>query len=213
MTIAKFDAAMAACPLVAILRGLKPDEAVEMGEALVEAGFTIIEVPLNSPQPFESIARLVEALPDNILLGAGTVLTTDDVSRLADAGGQLMVSPNTAPDVISAAAAKGMISLPGFATPTEAFAALDAGATGLKLFPADGCQPGYIKAIRAVLPADLKILAVGGVNTTNMQPWVDAGAAGFGLGSSLYKAGRSVEDVAVAARAHVAAVRETGLCA
>ena len=208
----KFTAAMAACPLVAILRGLQPDEAVEVGLALVENGFHIIEVPLNSPQPFVSIARLVDALPDHILLGAGTVLNTGDVEQLADAGGQLMVSPNTVPAVIAAAAAKGMVTLPGFATPTEGFAALDAGATGLKLFPTDGYPPSYIKAVRAVLPAGLPILAVGGVNTENMQPWVDMGASGFGLGSSLYQAGRSAEETGIRAKAHVDAVRATGLC-
>ena len=211
MSAAKLEAALKVCPLVAILRGVKPDEAADMGHALVEAGFSIIEVPLNSPDPFISIATMVDVLPDEILIGAGTVLSTDDVAKLADAGGQLMVSPNTNPAVIAASAAAGMASLPGFSTVTEAFTALEAGATGLKLFPTDGYPPSYLKAISAVLPKGVGLFPVGGVNTTNMQPWVDNGAAGFGLGSSLYKAGRSVEDVAEAARAHVAAVRETGL--
>jgi len=213
MNDTKLAAAMAACPLVAILRGLQPHEAVEIGTALVEAGFRIIEVPLNSPDPFTSISLMADALPADVVIGAGTVLTDEQVARLADAGGELVVSPNTDAAVIRAAAARGMYCLPGFVTPSEAFLALDSGATGLKLFPADSFSPAYLKAMRAVLPADVPVLPVGGISTDNMNEWVAVGAAGFGLGSSLYKAGLSVEEVATRARAHVAAVRETELVA
>jgi len=191
-----FETAFAQCPLVAILRGLRPDEAPAIGAALVGAGFTLIEVPLNSPEPFESISRLVKGLSGMAIVGAGTVLTVEDVNRLADAGGQLCVSPNTNPAVIRAAVGQGMVVLPGYYTPSEAFAALDAGAAGLKLFPADGAPPAMLKAHRAVLPQDTKVLAVGGINTANMAEWKAAGADGFGLGSNLYRPGKSAADVA-----------------
>jgi len=191
-----FETAFAQCPLVAILRGLRPDEAPAIGAALVGAGFTLIEVPLNSPEPFESISRLVKGLSGMAIVGAGTVLTVEDVNRLADAGGQLCVSPNTNPAVIQAAVGQGMVVLPGYYTPSEAFAALDAGAAGLKLFPADGAPPAMLKAHRAVLPQDTKVLAVGGINTANMAEWKAAGADGFGLGSNLYRPGKSAADVA-----------------
>jgi len=203
-----FDAAFARCPLIAILRGLKPDEAVPVGEALIDAGFTLIEVPLNSPDPLESIARLGQAADGRAMIGAGTVLSEADVAAVAEAGGTLIISPNTNAAVIRASAARGLVSLPGIATPSEAFAALDAGATALKLFPAEGSSPVVLKAMRAVLPGSVRILPVGGIAPDNMQPWRDAGAAGFGLGSALYKPGYSAADVHARAQAFIAALAE-----
>ena len=203
-----FDAAFARCPLIAILRGLKPDEAVPVGEALIDAGFTLIEVPLNSPDPLESIARPSAAWPRRAMIGAGTVLSEADVAAVAEAGGTLIISPNTNAAVIRASAARGLVSLPGIATPSEAFAALDAGATALKLFPAEGSSPVVLKAMRAVLPGSVRILPVGGIAPDNMQPWRDAGAAGFGLGSALYKPGYSAADVHARAQAFIAALAE-----
>ncbi len=205
---AQFEKAFAACPLVAVLRGLTPAEAPAIGDALVEAGFTLIEVPLNSPDPFESIALLAKRLGDRAIIGAGTVLTTDNVARVADAGGTLIVSPNTDTAVIRASVAAGLISLPGYFTPSEGFAALAAGAHGLKLFPAEGAAPAYLKAQRAVLPKDAKVLAVGGITPETMQTWRDAGADGFGLGSNLYRAGKPAADVARDARQFVQAMKE-----
>jgi len=205
---AQFAKAFTTCPLVAVLRGLTPAEAPAIGDALVEAGFTLIEVPLNSPDPFESIALLAKRLGDRAIIGAGTVLTTDNVARVADAGGTLIVSPNTDTDVIRASVAAGLISLPGYFTPSEGFAALAAGAHGLKLFPAEGAAPAYLKAQRAVLPKDAKVLAVGGITPETMQTWRDAGADGFGLGSNLYRAGKSAADVARDARQFVQAMKE-----
>jgi 2-dehydro-3-deoxyphosphogalactonate aldolase len=205
---AQFATAFAACPLVAVLRGLTPAEAPAIGDALVEAGFTLIEVPLNSPDPFESIALLAKRLGTRAIIGAGTVLTTDNVARVADAGGTLIVSPNTDTDVIRASVAAGLISLPGYFTPSEGFAALAAGAHGLKLFPAEGAAPAYLKAQRAVLPKDAKVLAVGGITPETMQTWRDAGADGFGLGSNLYRAGKSAAEVANAAQHFIAALKE-----
>lgn len=206
--IAEFDAAFAQCPLIAILRGLTPDEAVPVGEALIEAGFTLIEVPLNSPDPLESIARLARAAQGRAMVGAGTVLREADVAAVAAAGGSLIISPNTNIGVIGAAAARGLVSLPGVATPSEAFAALDAGATALKLFPAEGSSPAVLKAMCAVLPKSLRILPVGGIAPDSMQPWFDAGAAGFGLGSALYKPGFSAAEVRACAKAFVAALAQ-----
>jgi 2-dehydro-3-deoxyphosphogalactonate aldolase len=191
------------CPLVAIIRGVTPDEVVAIGEALFEAGLRIIEVPLNSPQPLDSIGRLAKALGDRALIGAGTVLDPADVTRIRDIGGRLIVSPSTDTEVIAATAAAGMVSSPGFFTPSEAFQALKAGATGLKLFPAEAVTPAFVKAQRAVLPKDVPLLVVGGVTPTNMRPWLDAGANGFGLGSGLYKPGQSPAEVAAQARAYV----------
>lgn len=202
-----FATAFAELPLVAILRGLRPDEALAVGDALLDAGFTLIEVPLNSPDPFDSIARLVKHCGDRALVGAGTVLTTDDVARLADAGGKLSISPNTDTGVIAAAVAAGMTAMPGYFTPSEAFAALGAGASALKLFPAEGASPTVLKAQRAVLPKHVPVLAVGGVNPDNMAPWRAAGASGFGLGSALYKPGMSTDEVGGAARRFVASWR------
>ena len=203
-----FDAAFAAAPLVAILRGLTPAEAPAIGDALVEAGFTLIEVPLNSPDPFDSIRLLADRLGDRALVGAGTVLTTEHVARVADAGGTLIVSPNTNPDVIRATADRGLISLPGYFTPSEGFAALAAGATALKLFPADGTIPAYLKAQRAVLPKETRLLAVGGIVPENMAGWRAAGADGFGLGSNLYRPGKSADAVAQEARRYISALKD-----
>ncbi|WP_404336852.1 2-dehydro-3-deoxy-6-phosphogalactonate aldolase [Sphingomonas sp. MMS12-HWE2-04] len=202
--IAEFDTAFARCPLIAILRGVKPDEVEDIGEALVEAGFTLIEVPLNSPEPFDSIGRLAKRFAGRAVIGAGTVLRVADVQGVHDVGGTMIISPNANTQVIAASAAAGLVSLPGVMTPSEAFAALDAGATALKLFPAEGSSPAILKAMRAVLPKDLRLLPVGGVAPDTMGPWRDAGAAGFGLGSALYKPGLSAAQVGDNARAFVA---------
>ncbi|MCP9222624.1 2-dehydro-3-deoxy-6-phosphogalactonate aldolase [Erythrobacter sp. LQ02-29] len=206
--IPEFDSAFSACPLVAILRGVTPDEVEDIGEALVEAGFRLIEVPLNSPEPLDSIARLSEKLRGRAMVGAGTVLSVEQVAQVADAGGQIVVSPNTNAGVIEATATAGLASLPGFATPSEAFAAIDAGATALKLFPAEASSPLALKAARAVLPKELAVLPVGGIEVDSMEPWVKAGASGFGLGSSLYKPGRTPAEVGERAREFVEAWRE-----
>lgn len=183
-------------PLVAILRGLRPEEAEAVVGGLIEAGFTAIEIPLNSPEPFRSIEIAARLAPAGCLIGAGTVLTVGDVERLDAAGGKLMVSPNVEPEVIRTAASRGMVTLPGVFTPTEALAAAGAGATGLKFFPASVLGPSGINAIRAVLPKDLLIAAVGGVSEANFADYVAAGISAFGLGSSLYKPGMTAEDVA-----------------
>lgn len=194
-------------PLVAILRGLEPERAVAVGEALVEAGFDIIEVPLNSPDPLASIAALVSALGDHALVGAGTVLTEAAVDSLAAIGAGLVVSPNCNPAVIRRTAALGMVSLPGVFTPTEMFAALEAGASGLKLFPAEAASPAVIKAVRAVLSPQVPLLAVGGISAANMGDYLAAGATGFGIGGSLFKPGKPLGEIAEDARAIVAAFR------
>lgn len=187
-------------PLVAILRGLTPDESIDIGHVLVAAGFRMLEVPLNSPQPFESIRRLAGTLGEATLVGAGTVLDPADVARVANVGGRLIVMPHADVAVIRAAKQAGLYCVPGVATPTEAFAALTAGADALKLFPAEQASPAVLKAWRAVLPADVAVLPVGGIAPDNMGPWLAAGAKGFGIGSSLYAPGRSAGDVAVRAR-------------
>jgi 2-dehydro-3-deoxyphosphogalactonate aldolase len=192
-------------PLIAILRGLKPGETEEVVGALIETGFTAIEIPLNSPEPFRSIEIAVKMAPETCLIGAGTVLTVDHVNRLVDVGGRLMVSPNVEPDVISTAAAKGMVTMPGVFTPTEALAAAKAGATGLKFFPASVLGPSGIQAIRAVLPAELEIAAVGGVSDRNFADYAAIGLRSFGLGSSLYKPGMSGADVRARAKATIEA--------
>ena len=203
----RFAEAFAACPLVAVLRGLTPAEAEGVGDALVDAGFTLLEVPLNSPDPLVSIAALAKRYAGRAIVGAGTVLTTDGVAAVADAGGALIVSPNTDAAVIRASVARGLISLPGYYTPSEAFAALAAGAHGLKLFPAEGAAPAFLKAQRAVLPKAVKVLAVGGITPDTMPAWAAAGADGFGLGSNLYRAGKAAADVARDATAFVTAVK------
>ncbi|WP_084583811.1 2-dehydro-3-deoxy-6-phosphogalactonate aldolase [Sphingomonas azotifigens] len=203
--IAEFDAAFARCPLIAILRGVKPDEVEAIGDELVAAGFTLIEVPMNSPDPLESVSRLAKRFAGRAVIGAGTVLRVDQVQAVADAGGTMIISPNANLDVIRASAAAGLVSLPGILTPSEAFAALDAGATALKLFPAEAASPTVLKAMRAVL-TEARILPVGGVSPDTMAPWIAAGAPGFGLGSALYKVGMSAEQVGANARAFVAAL-------
>ena len=195
------------CPLVAIIRGVTPGEAEEIGAAIVEAGIRIVEVPLNSPEPLASIEKLATSLGDRALVGAGTVLEADDVARVRDAGGRVIVSPNTYTPVIEAAAAADLVSLPGYFTPSEAFDAIRAGATGLKLFPAEGASPAVLKGQRAVLPKALPVLVVGGISPDNMRPWIEAGANGFGLGSGLYKPGQSAEETARKARAYVEGAR------
>lgn len=185
--------------LIAILRGVTPSEAADMARALVDAGISLIEVPLNSPDPFDSIAAMKAAVGARAVIGAGTVLTPDDVARVQSAGGQLVVSPDMNPDVIRATKAAGMASYPGVFTPTEAFAALRHGADGLKFFPASLIGPSGLKAMKAVLPAGAKTYAVGGADPSNFAQWLDAGATGFGLGTSLYTPGLSVADVAARA--------------
>jgi 2-dehydro-3-deoxyphosphogalactonate aldolase len=205
-----FDAAFARCPLVAILRGVTPNEVVAVGAALFDAGFRLIEVPLNSPDPFDSIARLAQAFADRAVIGAGTVLRAAEVAAVAAAGGTMIVSPNTNVEVIAATSNSGLVSMPGIATPSEALAALDAGATALKLFPAEGSSPAVLKAIRAVLPADVRVLPVGGITAENMAPWVKAGAAGFGIGSALYSPGVTPDQIALRARTFIAAWNRAG---
>ena len=197
-------ARLAECPLVAIIRGVTPDEVAAVGEAIHAAGIRIIEVPLNSPDPLASIERLARAMGDRATVGAGTVLKVEDVARVRDAGGQIVVSPGGDPAVIAATVAAGMISAPGYFTPTEAFAALNAGAHALKLFPAEAASPAVVKAQRAVLPPDVPLLVVGGVRPDNMADYIAAGANGFGLGSGVYKAGQSPAEVGRQARAFVA---------
>lgn len=204
--VADFDAAFARCPLIAILRGVTPSEVEAIGDALVEAGFTLIEVPLNSPDPFDSIARLATRLAGRAQVGAGTVLTAADVDRVRETGGTLIISPGADRAVIERTAATGLVSLPGIATPTEAFMALQAGATALKLFPAEAASPAVLKAMRAVLPRDARVLPVGGISPETMAPWREAGAAGFGLGSALYKPGFSAGEVGTRAREFMAAL-------
>lgn len=207
--IAAFDAAFAELPLVAILRGVRPDEVEAIGDGLVEAGFRIIEVPLNSPEPFDSIARLARRFAGRAVIGAGTVLNVRDVAAVEAAGGTVIIAPNADTRVIAAAAERGLVALPGIATPTEALSALEAGAAALKLFPAEAAAPAVVKAMLAILPRGTRILPVGGIAPDTMAPWRAAGAAGFGLGSALYAAGLSADDVAVRARAFVAAIRGT----
>lgn len=199
--------ALKQCPVVAIMRGVKPDEIDAVGDALVEAGIIIIEVPLNSPNPFESISRLAKRHGAPALIGAGTVLEAADVTRVKDAGGQLIVAPNFDADVVRAAKAAGLVALPGVMTPSEGFAALKAGADGLKLFPAEIIPPAVFKAWRAVFPADCLLLAVGGVGVDNLKTYAGAGASGYGIGSALYKPGRSPAEITPLARALVAAAK------
>jgi 2-dehydro-3-deoxyphosphogalactonate aldolase len=204
----KFAAALQAIPLVAILRGLPPEDALSVGQALASTGWTLIEAPLNSPRPLESIKTLAAALPQ-ALVGAGTVLTVEDVRNVHAAGGQLIVSPNFNPVVVREAVRMGMVCLPGVMTASEAFAALDAGATGLKIFPAEMITPAVLKALRAVLPAGTMVLPVGGITPDNMQPYLEAGANGFGIGSALYKPGALPAKVAESAIKFIAACAGT----
>ena len=194
-------------PLIAILRGVTLDEIVPVGRALYDAGFRVIEIPLNSPQPFDSIRRLTAELGEDCLIGAGTVLTEAQVAEVDAAGGRLIVSPNANLAVIRASKAAGLVSAPGVATPSEGFAALDAGADSLKLFPAEQLGPAVVKAWRAVFPKELALLPVGGITPDNMGPYVAAGANGFGLGSALYKPGLSAAQVSANAQAFAAGWR------
>jgi 2-dehydro-3-deoxyphosphogalactonate aldolase len=204
----RFAAAIAALPLIAVLRGLKPEEAADIGGALYGAGFRLIEVPLNSPEPFESVARLREALPGDALVGAGTVLRPEYVEKLAGRGGEMVFMPHSDPEVIRAAKARRLLCVPGVMTPTEAFAALAAGADALKLFPGELIAPKIVKAIRAVLPEGTLLLPFGGVTPETMRPYVEAGAGAFGLGSGVYKPGMAAAEVAERARGYAKAWSE-----
>lgn len=193
-------------PIVAILRGIKPQEAAGIAAVLYENGLRCIEVPLNSPSPFDSIRILADELPADCLVGAGTVLSGDDVRRVRDAGGKLIVTPNTFDEVITTALDADMYPMPGIATPTDAFNAIRLGARYLKLFPASTYGPGHIRAMRAVLPQDVSVLAVGGIAPDDFAEWRAAGTAGFGIGSELYRAGDSAAAVKTKVGAIVAAM-------
>lgn len=197
--------ALAQCPIAAILRGVQPDEIDAIGDALVEAGIAIIEVPLNSPKPFDSIKRLAARHGARALIGAGTVLEVCDVARVKEAGGRLIVAPNFDADVVRAAKTAGLVTLPGVMTPSEGFAALKAGADGLKLFPAEIIPPAVFKAWRAVFPPETLLLSVGGVGVDNAVAYRQGGASGYGIGSALYKPGRSAGEIGKLAKALVLA--------
>jgi len=194
--------------IIAILRGITPDEATGVTEALIDAGISKIEVPLNSPEPFDSISKMLELAGENALVGAGTVLTVENVARLKQIGAQMVISPDANPDVIMATKASGMLSYPGVFTPTECFSALRHGADGLKFFPAFKFGIDGFNAVKAVLPKETKTYAVGGVGPANFADWQAAGITGFGIGSNLYKQGRSVADIAAIAKDMVAAYDE-----
>jgi 2-dehydro-3-deoxyphosphogalactonate aldolase len=207
-SLALFRACFGACPLVAIIRGVEPEEAEAIGQAIHDAGIRIIEVPLNSPRPLESIRRLAARFGDRALIGAGTVLRPEQVAEVAAAGGRIVVSPSTDAVTIEATVAAGLVSSPGYFTPSEAFTALKAGAHLLKLFPAEAAPPAVVKAQRAVIPAEIPLLVVGGVSPERMAAYSEAGADGFGLGSALYRPGQRPEQVAAQAAAFVAALPE-----
>ena len=195
------------CPLVAILRGIGPDEVEAIGDTLVDAGIVIIEVPLNSPRPIESIERLAQRFAGLALIGAGTVMTASQVDDVASAGGTLIVTPHATTEVVSAAKSRSLVAIPGFFTTTEAFAMIDAGADALKLFPAEAASPAALGAMRAVLPSGTLVLPMGGISAASFAPWVIAGANGFGLGSAIYKPGDSAATVAAKAKTLIAAMR------
>ena len=202
----KLDAALLQCPVVAIVRGVRPEEVLDHAEALYDAGVRGIEVPLNSPDPLKSVRLLADAFGARMVVGAGTVLTPDQVEAVAEAGGRIIVSPNTAPPVIARAIALGLDPAPGFATATEAFAAIAAGARHLKLFPAATYGPGHLRQLKAVLPPDVVVWAVGGVGPANIAEWWAAGARAFGLGGELYRVGQSIAETVSKARRVMAAV-------
>jgi 2-dehydro-3-deoxyphosphogalactonate aldolase len=185
--VSDFERALEQCPLVAILRGLQPAKAIEVGELMVDVGFRIIEVPLNSPQPLQSIERLADAFGDRAIIGAGTVLQSQDIGAVARAGGRLIVMPHADTSLIRQVDHLGLFCIPGVATPSEAFAAIEAGADALKMFPAEAMPPPVVKAWRAVIRPPIKLLPVGGITPTSMQAYFEAGASGFGLGSALFK--------------------------
>jgi 2-dehydro-3-deoxyphosphogalactonate aldolase len=194
-------------PLVAILRGLTPEDAVDVSRVLVDAGFKIIEVPLNSPEPFEIISKIKEHFGDQIIVGAGTVLTGEAARQVHDAGGELIVAPNLDQEVAKVTTELGMIYCPGILTPTEAFLAVKLGATTLKLFPADAHPPSYIKAIKAVLPVETTIMPTGGIVPENMDQYISVGADGLGLGSALYSPKKTLDEIAVAADEYIKAIK------
>lgn len=204
------DEALAECPVVAILRGVTPDEVVEHGQALYDAGLRGVEVPLNSPDPIESIRRLAAEFGDSLAVGGGTVLTAGKVREIADVGGRIIVAPNTRPKVIRKAVKLGLSPAPGFATATEAFKAIEAGAKHLKLFPAATYGPGHVKQLKAVLPPEAVVWAVGGVGPDTMADWWAAGCRAFGLGGEVYRAGQTAADTAEKAARAVAAARVLG---
>jgi 2-dehydro-3-deoxyphosphogalactonate aldolase len=195
------------CPLIAILRGVKPDDVVAIGAALEAAGIAIVEVPLNSPQPLESIRLLAETFGERLLIGAGTVMTPAQVEEIAAVGGRLIVTPHADPELVRAAKGLGMATAPGFFTPAEAFSLLRAGADAIKLFPAEGSNPAALRGMRAILPPGTLVLPVGGIAPDNIRAWHEAGAAGYGIGSSIYKPGDTAEVVGRKAAALVAACR------
>ena len=201
------DDALRECPIIAIVRGIRPDEAVAHADALFRAGVRVVEAPLNSPDPLQSIRLIAEAYAGRMVVGAGTVLSPDKVDAVAEAGGRIIVSPNTEPAVIRRAVELGLPAFPGFGTVSEAFTAYGAGARHLKLFPASSYGPGHVKALLAVLPKDAKVYAVGGAGPANMAEWTAAGVAGFGLGSELYKPGQSPDETFEKATIAVAAAR------
>jgi 2-dehydro-3-deoxyphosphogalactonate aldolase len=204
-SLALFRASFGACPLVAIIRGVTPEEVEAVGQAIYDAGIRIIEVPLNSPRPLDSIRRLATRFEGRALIGAGTVLRPEQVAEVAAAGGRIIVSPSTYQATIEATVAAGLVSAPGYFTPSEAFAAVRAGAHLLKLFPAEAAPPAVVKAQRAVLPPEIPLLVVGGVSPDKMAAYRAAGADGFGLGSALYRPGQRPEEVAAQAAAFVGA--------
>jgi 2-dehydro-3-deoxyphosphogalactonate aldolase len=200
------SAYLARCPLIAILRGVRPEEVGAIAHALEAAGIAIVEVPLNSPRPLESIAALAQAFGARLLIGAGTVTRAAEVAEVAAAGGRLLVTPHADPHLVAAAKARGMLAVPGFFTPAEAFALLEAGADGLKLFPAEAASPAVLRSLRAVLPAGTMVLPVGGMDAGSIPAWRAAGAAGFGIGSAIYRPGDDAAAVGAKARALVAAL-------
>lgn len=204
-----FKAAFSTLPLVAILRGVAPDEVVPIGDALVDAGFRIIEVPLTSPEPFRSIELLAARLGAEVIVGAGTVRRVLQLAQLRDAGGRLMVTPHGDVDLIRAASDLGLATLPGVATPTEAFAAIDAGADALKLYPAEMIPPGAVRAMRTVVGGGTPLCPTGGIGPDDLSRYVEAGAAGFGLGGALYRPGDTASSVAKAAAAFVTSWKRT----